>query len=146
MPESWSKQCNDGMRILRKVFDKKVKIDIPKVMRAGGNIALAISKEKGEYQDQTGNLRNSGHINYEHRDLMIPSSDKRVSMLAGMREPKLFIRNELISLFVGYGMEYAASVEDKGYDVLTGTMLIMEERFTKDLKGILKVKGHEIRF
>jgi len=106
---------------------------------------MATAKEKGDYTDRTANLRNSVHINYLFKDIIIEPSDERVSMPSGMDDAVIEIRKNNISAFIGVGMSYGLHVENKGYDVLTGTMEMLKDAFTKDLRNILKVKKHEIQ-
>lgn len=96
-----------------------------------GETCVKYAREKGSYQDQTGNLRSS--IGYA-----ILVDGKKVSV-AGFEEVKtgnmgietgIYFLNELakqfnrgIVLIVVAGMDYAAAVESRGYDVLTGSEL-----------------------
>lgn len=112
-----------------------------------GEIFVKLAREEGAYKDRTGNLRNSiGYIilkngeqlfeNFEksaHVEVEISkgklagqthttkgSADgvakgKEVAELASLKFPKGYV------LIVVAGMEYAAAVEAKGLDVLTGS-------------------------
>ena len=103
MAESWEKQINDGIKILEKAFAKKEKTDIPNCLKAALNTAMATAKEKGEYTDRTGNLRNSIHINHEFKGLVIEPSDGPINMPAGLGKAELQKYKNSISGFIGAG-------------------------------------------
>lgn len=89
------------------------------------------ARTNGNYQDQTGNLRSSiGYIVLKDGAIVQQSflegkkgSDKKT----GVQRGKIFADEVALQFPRGYvligvaGMEYAAAVESKGYDVITSS-------------------------
>jgi len=83
------------------------------------------AKDNGDYQDQTGNLRAS--VGYA----VIVDGEVKRKRVIGKAEGKSWATSLFYSLADEYpsgmvlvvvaGMEYAAAVESKGYDVITGS-------------------------
>ena len=98
------------------------------------------------YKDQTGNLRSSiGYIILKDGKVVDKSfelSEKGTDRRSGLKKAKEFT-GELISQFPkGYvligvaGMNYAAAVENMGYDVITGSA--PQDNEIKDLLSAIK--------
>lgn len=99
--------------------------------------ARSKSFSEGGFRDVTGNLRSSiffvvvdhGRAVKENFETSRNGSDK----LTGVRKAKELARSlisnytEGYALIVGAGMEYAAAVESRGKDVITGSSLEAEE-------------------
>lgn len=86
---------------------------------------------QGGFNDVTGNLRSSiGFIIVDHGQVVKENSEGKAEL--GKKEAKKFMRelaagyNNGIALIVVAGMGYAAAVESKGKDVITGSSLEAE--------------------
>lgn len=99
------------------------------------------ARKKGEYTDRTGNLRSSiGYVLIENGQIINKNISGRTP--DGTARAEAFaesIKNQYKGLvLVGFaGMEYAAAVESKNYDVITGSAPTEEEikiAFEKFLK------------
>jgi hypothetical protein len=99
------------------------------------------------FKDRTGNLRSSiGYIilfNGKTVKSNFQKADKGSDRTSGVNEAKK-VANEVASNYPkGYvligvaGMRYAAAVESKGYDVITGSA--PEDQQIKDLIGAIKI-------
>jgi len=105
-----------------------------------------IAREKGRYENWTGNLRSSTGYGILHDGVIIVESGfekveaKEPSTEDGIKKGKDLIKDISSQYPVGYvlivvaGMEYALSVESKGYDVLTSAELYAKD----EIKDILK--------
>ena len=110
-----------------------------------GEQAVNIARERGSYIDQTGNLRSStGYLVLEDGNVITKSGfEKIVGQKAGNitedgSEKGLKLAETIASqypegfvLIVVAGMEYAAAVEAKGYDVLTSSEKFAEGEIPK---------------
>lgn len=114
-----------------------------------GEECIRLARENGEYRDITGNLRSSiGYLIL--RDGVVVSANfaesERGSDKSTGRSQGEALANELAArhptgfvLIVVAGMGYAAKVESRGKDVLTGTSIECE-RLLKEAMQILKGK------
>ena len=104
-------------------------------LRVIGEQAVNLARDRGSYMDQTGNLRSStGYLILEDGEVITKSGFEKV---AGKVASNITTNGSVIGLnlaekiasdydegfvlIVVAGMEYAASVEAKGYDVLTSS-------------------------
>lgn len=102
------------------------------------------TKAEGGFGDITGNLRSSiGYIiikNGEQLDLNFQPADSGTDKATGIAKGITFAEQiaerypKGLALICVAGMEYAAAVESKGYDVITGSTLDLETK----LKGLLR--------
>ena len=103
-------------------FEKEKTRKIFEVLSYVGIESVKYAKQNHEYSDQTGNLTSS--IGYaiihdgsiDKASMMHEESARLVEELA-KQYPKGMV------LVVVAGMEYAAAVESKGYDVITGSSM-----------------------
>jgi len=115
-------------------------------LRYLGEECVKIARERGAYLDQTGNLRSSTGYVISHEGSII--SESGFDSVNGIK-PKAENGSEIgldlakklsdkynsgYALIVVAGMEYALSVESKGYDVLTSAELYAKD----EIKDILK--------
>lgn len=92
----------------------------------GGSVNLTSS---GSFKDWTGNLRssigfvvsNNGRILHKDFEPSAKGTDKKIGMRKGLEFAKSLVPLHGISLIVVAGENYAAYVESKGYDVITGS-------------------------
>lgn len=115
-------------------------------LRYVGEKFVINARANGEYQDRTGNLRNSvGYITLRNGQIVDENFDssgddgnvgaqigKSVAENIAVQYPKGFI------LICVAGMHYAAAVESMGYDVITASSLIAKKDLKLALKSILK--------
>ena len=106
--------------------------------------AVKYARQHGSYKDQTGNLRSSigyavlkngviGKEHYEGGQAAGKAQAQKVVMEVAQR-----FRKGMVLILVA-GMEYAAAVESKGYDVLTGGTY-EAEKLMKYLRDAMKAK------
>lgn len=109
-----------------------------------GESFVNAARSSGDYTDQTGNLRSSiGYIIMYDGTVInknFQQANKGSDKQSGVNEGQKYI-NELKKLYKkGYvlivvaGMNYAAAVESKGKDVLTGSSIKAKEQLKKALK------------
>lgn len=118
------------------------------LLQAGGEKFIEIARRSGSYKDQTGNLRSSiGYViakdgkvvaeNFKESD---KGSDKATGKFKGSRlavEVSLSHAGGYVLVGVA-GMEYAAAVEAKGYEVVSGANTQCEKYLRDTLKSVFK--------
>lgn len=109
----------------------------------------SIARERGSYIDQTGNLRSStGYVISYNGVVVYERGFEKVAGLQSSTEDGTLKGKELAeklvneynsgySLIVVAGMEYALSVESKGYDVLTSAELYAKDEIKDVLKKVV---------
>ena len=125
--------------IMKDYVAEKINKEIAILIRIGEEFVNK-ARTKGEYMDDTGNLRSSiGYILIDNGKVINQnfSGNDAEGKIAAMD-----YANQIKSKYKGLvligiaGMEYAAAVEAKGYDVITGsapTNEIMQNAFKKFL-------------
>lgn len=116
------------------------------LQNAGGhfiNIARSKTKDQGGFGDVTGNLRSSiGFVIVDHGDVIQDyfPGDKETGRKEGLKHAeKIALEYQGgYALIVVAGMEYAASVESRGKDVITGTSLEIEDMLKEAIKKMKK--------
>lgn len=115
------------------------------------------ARENGNYKDQTGNLRNSiGYVLFENGKPIreniqqtVPSKggDKNAATIARMMARKVAQKHGTRGLLLVCiaGMDYAAAVESRGFDVISSSTIIAKN----DLKAAVaswekQAKGFKI--
>jgi len=138
----------DVQRMLQKRLQVVERVIIDRLQYVGETF-VRNARLDGNYNDLTGNLRSSvGYIVLKHGDKVAGSnfepSGKGSDKTTGSTKGKSFINDISADFSQGYvlivvaGMEYAAAVESRGKDVLTGS----STQATTDLKkAIDKVKA-----
>lgn len=113
-----------------------------------GESFIKNTRENGSYKDRTGNLRNStGYVILENGVQLFESfpgatGKGRSEAKATAERAKADLANVTGFVFIGVaGMDYAASVESRGYDVITGSSKIAEN----DLKIAIKTIQSKIK-
>ena len=131
--------------IKRQIEQKKAVVEslIEMRLRRVGLDFVSKARINADFTDRTGNLRSSigfiilkdGSPVYQNFETSKKGTDKQ----SGLRRGLEFASKEGEILMVGYvlivvaGMEYAAAVESKGFDVLTSGSIIA----SRELKGSL---------
>jgi hypothetical protein len=95
----------------------------------------------GDYLNQTGNLRNSiGYFILKDGVIIEDHGDNKARIIA-----EEVASSSGISLIVVAGMDYAAAVEAKGYNVITSSKLFAETEVAKQLQKLVReIKKNEI--
>lgn len=100
-----------------------------------GEVYASTAKEKGSYEDQTGNLRGgNGYTLFEDNSLVessigVNKSGEKVNL--SLDEIKSQSTKAEIELICGNGMDYASHVQRKGYDVTDSAQLAAEAEARK---------------
>lgn len=110
-----------------------------------GDEFVANARINGNYKDQTGNLRSSiGYIVFKDGQPIEENfevAQKGTDQKTGLNTGREFARNYDIPdagycLLVVAGMDYAAAVESRGKDVITGSSLIAERELKASFKRL----------
>lgn len=103
------------------------------------------ARESGEYTDRTGNLRSSiGFIVVENDKVVEENFETVAGGPEGRQIAQQFAQHlkgqiEGIGLIGVAGMEYAAAVEARGYDVITGSTPSVQKLMQETLEEMDKV-------
>jgi len=100
---------------------------------------------KGNYQDQTANLRSSIGYYILHNDKVVKYNLEPLANMSIIRS--LFTRRSRkgLRLVVVAGMEYASYVESKGYNVITSQAEVAFVDLKVDLTAVARKYGITIR-
>lgn len=129
-------------------FQSKAEDKMLVLLQAGGEKFIQVARRSGSYKDQTGNLRSSiGYViakdgkvvaeNFKESD---KGSDKSTGKFKGNRlAVEISMSHKGGYVLVGVaGMEYAAAVEAKGYEVVSGANTQCEKYLRDTLKSVFK--------
>ena len=115
-------------------------------LQAGGEKFIEIARKSGSYKDQTGNLRSSiGYIIAKDGEVVkenFVESDKGTDKTTGKYKGRRLAEKVSLSHANGYvlvgvaGMEYAAALEAKGYEVASGANAQCEKYLRDALKSV----------
>lgn len=141
----WSAGLFDNKKkLIIQIIDKKIFDTLTFV----GESFVNQSRQSGSYLDQTGNLRSSiGYLIL--KDGVVKRSDFKAGDKGdvngkGVADAKAHAKEVSGQysqgwVFIGVaGMQYAAAVESKGKEVITGSSLKAEEQLKRLLKSIKK--------
>ena len=127
-------------------FQSKAEDKMLVFLQAGGEKFIQVARRIGSYKDQTGNLRSSvGYVIAKDGEVIkenFKESDKGTDKTTGKHKGHRLAEEISLSYTGGYvlvgvaGMEYAAAVEAKGYDVVTGANAQCEKYLRDTLKSI----------
>lgn len=109
-----------------------------------GEKCVKQAREFGSYKDQTGNLRSSiGYAIVKDGQVVLGGGFTRTKKGSGGVKEGQKVAEDIISQFprgivliVVAGMNYAAYVEAKGYDVLTSSEMLAEREVPKMLEKL----------
>lgn len=151
-----------SVRDVRKItedFYNNALISVSKALYRAAQEVVNDAKNRDTYADQTGNLRSSigfviffNGVEIESSSFgggaLFPNKDGvKGSGADGINKGKEFARAVASKYTRGFvvvvvaGMEYAAYVEAKGYDVITGSTLLLAPYFERELKTISHASG-----
>lgn len=118
------------------------------ILQAGGEKFIEIARKNGSYKDQTGNLRSSiGYVVTKDGEVVIENfkeSDKGSDKATGRFKGRRLAIDISLSYPEGYvlvgvaGMEYAAAVEARGYEVASGGNTQCEKYLREAVRSIFK--------
>jgi len=115
---------------------------LSRLLRIGENF-IKNARSLGNYKDQTGNLRSSiGYVimkDGEQISISFPGKSSVGSSQGKTIAEKLkrkYSKTKGMVLICIAGMEYAAAVESRGKDVITGSTIIAKEELKKAIKSI----------
>lgn len=136
----------DKRRFRQAVLNKMDRIDKAIISRLTyvGEQFVATARLNGTYQDRTGNLRSSiGYLVLKRGKVVSISSFESSNNNSGAITGKKFILELSEKFPAGYvlicaaGMEYAAAVESRGKDVITGSSGLAENKVKVALANLL---------
>lgn len=117
------KQFNDEINRLK----RQAKLKLQRV----GEVYASTAKQKGNYKDQTSNLRNANGYGIFEDGSLVDSVPGRPETEQGIKEQSVMADIELVC---GNGMDYASYVQRKGYDVTDSGQLAAESEARKQFR------------
>lgn len=130
------------------IFKEEAEDKIFNLLAAAGEMFVKYARELHTYEDQTGNLRSSiGYVVCKDGESITENfqqSDKGTDKTTGNYRGKQLAETIASSYHSGYvlvgvaGMQYAAAVEAKGYDVVTGACSQAEAWLRKSIQSVFK--------
>lgn len=127
-------------------FQSKAEDKMLVLLQAGGEKFIKVARRSGSYKDQTGNLRSSiGYVIAKDGKVLTENfteSDKGTDKTTGKYKGRRLAEKVSLSHTGGYvlvgvaGMEYAAAVEAKGYEVVSGANTQCEKYLRDTLKSV----------
>lgn len=124
-------------------YERFKKAVLMRLQRVGEQF-VADARSVNTYKDDTGNLRSSiGYVILYNGQQVDSNFGGKTS--EGVEAAKRAVESK--GGAVGYvlivvaGMEYAAAVESKGFDVLTGSSQVAESSLQKQLQTLMKKAG-----
>lgn len=130
------------------ILDRKRRIRevIVLALKRAGEEFIRDARENGSYRDQTGNLRSSvGYLILEDGQVLFSDFSSAFKGKRGSDGPAQAkkVAEEVAGKFksgfvlIGVaGMNYAAAVESKGYDVITSSAITAEKSLERAIKRI----------
>lgn len=136
------RQFGDGY-ITKQVqyFQQQVELDMKLLLQEFGEKLVAFAKDTHTYTDRTGNLTNS--ISYaivRHKEILYYNEVQREEANAAALKVAMKMAESLsdaYSLIVVAGMNYAAFVESRGYNVILPAELKAKQEFTNKVKPLI---------
>lgn len=136
------RQFGDGY-IAKQVqyFQQQVELAMKMLLQEFGEELVAFAKDTHTYTDRTGNLTNS--ISYaivRHKEILYYNEVQREEANAAALKVAMKMAESLsdaYSLIVVAGMNYAAFVESRGYNVILPAELKAKQEFTDKVKPLI---------
>lgn len=136
------RQFGDGY-ITKQVqyFQQQVELAMKLLLQEFGEELVAFAKDTHTYTDRTGNLTNS--ISYaivRHKEILYYNEVQREEANAAALKVAMKMAESLsdaYSLIVIAGMNYAAFVESRGYNVILPAELKAKQEFTNKVKPLI---------
>lgn len=114
------KQYNDEVNRLK----RQAKLKLQRV----GEVYASTAKQKGNYKDQTSNLRNAHGYGIFEDGSLADNASGRPETEQGIKDHPIKADIEVVC---GNGMDYASYVQRKGYDVTDSGQLAAEAEARK---------------
>lgn len=136
------RQFGDGY-IAKQVqyFQQQVELAMKSLLQEFGEELVAFAKDTHTYTDRTGSLTNS--ISYaivRHKEILYYNEVQREEANAAALKVAMKMAESLsdaYSLIVVAGMNYAAFVESRGYNVILPAELKAKQEFTDKVKPLI---------
>lgn len=124
------------------------------LLSAAGEQFIKVARESGSYRDHTGNLRSSvGYMIFKDRKAISEDFEKSANGSdgsTGVNKARELAESVALStsgwfLILTAGMEYAATVEAKGYDVISSGCIQAEDFLKSTSRSLfdkLAQRGH----
>jgi hypothetical protein len=129
------------------IFEENAEAAIYEKLQETGEYFVKLARESGSYHDQTGNLRSSiGYVIVKDGTVL----DKNFAIAGKGDDPNkgVAVAEKLASTITGMvsgfvligvaGMNYAAAVEAKGYEVISASAQQTEIWLSKSIQAIFK--------
>lgn len=136
------RQFGDGYIAKRvQYFQQQVELAMKSLLQEFGEELVAFAKDTHTYTDRTGNLTNS--ISYaivRHKEILYYNEVQREEANAAALKVAMKMAESLsdaYSLIVVAGMNYAAFVESRGYNVILPAELKAKQEFTDKVKPLI---------
>lgn len=117
-------------------YVREIENKLIRVLKYTGEQCVNIAREQGSYQDRTGNLRASSGYVIVHNGEIVERSTFEIKESQKLAEEVANRITSRIALIVVAGMNYAAYVEARGYNVLTSSEQFAEVQVPKLLKQL----------
>lgn len=138
------KLVNNGVSGFQKAIMAKFDEAIKTKLKYLGEELVKYAKDNHNYTDQTGNLTNSiGYAVVHNHDIVYSSFDESsgVADISALQAAKAMAQdiygNNCYSLIIVAGMNYAAYVEAKGYNVILPAELKAKKDFINEIAKVL---------
>lgn len=131
-------------------FQKRVEQAAIFLMQYLGEELVKYAKDKHNYTDRTGNLTNSiGYVVVRNKEIVFGPDQSSTGQAAALQAALKMIETlpDCISLIIVAGMNYAAYVEAKGYNVILPAELKAKTDFPQAMKKLMdkaKAKANEM--
>lgn len=122
-------------------FQQQVELAMKMLLQEFGEELVAFAKDTHTYTDRTGNLTNS--ISYaivRHKEIIYYNEVQREEANAAALKVAMKMAENLsdaYSLIIVAGMNYAAFVESRGYNVILPAELKAKQEFTNKVKPLI---------
>ena len=127
-------------------YENRAEERILKLLQSAGEKFIEVARKRASFDDHTGNLRSSiGYVIAKDGEVLTENfteSDKGTDKTTGKYKGRRLAEEVSLSYTGGYvlvgvaGMEYAAAVEAKGYEVVSGANTQCEKYLRDSLKLI----------
>lgn len=121
-------------------FQKRVEQAAIFLMQYLGEELVKYAKDKRNYTDRTGNLTNSiGYVVVRNKEIVFGPDQSSTGQAAALQAALKMIDTlpDCISLIIVAGMNYAAYVEAKGYNVILPAELKAKTDFPQAMKKLM---------
>lgn len=131
-------------------FQKRVEQAAIFLMQYLGEELVKYAKDKHNYTDRTGNLTNSiSYVVVRNKEIVFGPDQSSTGQAAALQAALKMIDTlpDCISLIIVAGMNYAAYVEAKGYNVILPAELKAKTDFPQAMKKLMdkaKAKANEM--